>query len=260
MEQNPYTLLEKSGALATITLNRPQHANALSVGMRASLQERLDEVAQDSAIDVVLLQSAGKIFCGGLDVTDMPNDPTEWRNRVLAAQKNHLSIVRMPKVVIAAVQGIAVGGGASLALAADILIMADNASLSFPFVHLGIVPDGGSSYFLQSKLGTPLALDLLLTGGKMTAAEAAAQGLTRRITTPETLAESSAALAKELGRVAPEARMLTKSLCQQYWATDLEAALRHEADAFAYATSTDGHQAAMQRLQEARRKSSSSSA
>ncbi|MBN9576630.1 MAG: enoyl-CoA hydratase/isomerase family protein [Alicycliphilus denitrificans] len=247
----PYTLIEKSGALATITLNRPQKANALSVAMRASLQERLKEATDDEAIDVVLIQAEGPSFCGGLDLKDLPDDPTGWRDRVLAAQMNHLAVVRCPKVVIAAVQGAVVGGGASLALSADILVMADDAHLSFPFVRLGIVPDGGSSYFLQAKLGVAIAQDLLLTAGKLDAAEAGRLGLTRRIVPAGELRASAHALAEELARLPREARMLTKSLCRQFWARGLEAYLAHEADAFAFAASTPGHRKALEQIKRA---------
>ncbi len=241
----PETLIEKSGALATITLNRPGKANALSATMRASLEERLRDVATDDTIDVVLLQAAGPSFCGGLDLGDLPDSPGQWRTRVLAAQMNHMAIVRMPKVVIAAVQGSVVGGGASLALSADILVMADDAQLSFPFVRLGIVPDGGSSYFLQAKLGPAIAQDLLLTGGKLGAGEAARLGLTRRLVPADQLQASSRALADELLKLPREARALTKSLCRQTWADGLDSVLAHEADAFGFATTTPGHQAAM---------------
>lgn len=151
----------------------------------------------------------------------------------------------MRKPVIAAVQGAAVGGGASLALAADILVMAEDAKLVFPFVRLGLVPDGGIAYFLQAKLQAALALDLLLSGGTLTAAEAARAGLTRRVVPAEQLATASHALACDLLRLPWEALMLTKALCTQYWAANLQGALSHEADAFALASSTDGHKHAL---------------
>src|SRR5690606_18580240 len=109
-----------------------------------------------------------------------------------------LTIARMRKPVIAAVQGTASGGGASLALAADILVMAEDAKLSFPFVRLGLVPDGGAAYLLQAKLYAAPALDLLLTGGAMTAAEAARLGLTRRVVPADRLDAESRTLAADL--------------------------------------------------------------
>ena len=133
----------------------------------------------------------------------------------------------------------------------EILVMADDAHLSFPFVRLGIVPDGGSSYFLQAKLGVAIAQDLLLTAGKLDAAEAGRLGLTRRIVPAGELRASAHALAEELARLPREARMLTKSLCRQFWARGLEAYLAHEADAFAFAASTPGHRKALEQIKRA---------
>lgn len=241
-------LLEKRGGMATITLNRPNKRNALSAAMRAALAARLADVAADREVSVVLLRGEGSVFCGGIDVSDLPDDPMVWRERVLGAQANHLAIVRMSKIVIASVQGAAIGGGASLALAADFLVMADSARLSFPFVKLGIVPDGGVSYFLQAKLGTPLALDLLLTGGTLDSSDAVRLGLTRRVVPEATLLDASRELAADLLKLPAEALMLTKSLCRQYWGERLDSVLAHEADAFGLATATKGHKNAIAAL------------
>lgn len=247
------TTLERAGALAVITLNRPNKANALSPAMRAALQRHLQQVAADDTVDTVLLQAAGPSFCGGLDLSDLPDTPAAWRARVLAAQANHREVLNMSKVVVAAVQGAVVGGGASLALSADILVMADDAYLAFPFVRLGIVPDGGSSYFLQAKLGVAVATDLLLTGGRIDAAEAARLGLTRRVVPADRLAADARRLAEELQALPAEARALTKSLCRQYWADRLDSVLAHEADAFGFAAATPGHRTAMAQLRSRRR-------
>ena len=141
-----------------------------------------------------------------------------------------------------------VGGGASLALSADILLMADDARLSFPFVKLGIVPDGGSSYFLQQKLGVSIALDLLLTGGALTAEEAFRLGLTRRVVNGDRLRLQARELASELLKIPAEARMLTKSLCFKLWGDRLDPMLASELEAFCAATKTPGHQSAIRGL------------
>jgi 2-(1,2-epoxy-1,2-dihydrophenyl)acetyl-CoA isomerase len=246
--EDSQVLLEQADGVATLILNRPDKRNVLSVAMRAALAARLREVTADDAVRVVLIRGAGPAFCGGMDMSDLPDTPMSWRDRVLAAQANHSAIVRMPKIVIAAVHGAVVGGGASLALSADMLVMADDARLSFPFVRLGIVPDGGSSYFLQAKLGTPVALDLLLTGGTLDAAEALRLGLTRRVVAPSELESAARALAAELVRLPAEALMLTKSICRQYWARGLDALFDHEADAFGLATTTSGHRQAIDEM------------
>ncbi len=240
--------LEKSEGLATITLARPEKLNALSSSMRATLGEYISEVSDDPDIRVVLIRGEGPAFCAGADLTDAPSTPLAWRERILLAQKHHVAIARMPKPVIAAVQGVAVGGGASLALAADILVMADNAKLVFPFVRLGLVPDGGAAYLLQAKLHAALALDVLLSGGTVTADEASRLGLSRRVVPANQLDTAGNSLATDLLALPSEALMLTKSLCSQYWATGLQGALSHEADAFALASTTKGHQQALEKF------------
>lgn len=253
IEDGPAVLLEKADGLAILTLNRPQKLNAMSTAMRAEFGELLQTIATDPDIHVVLLQGLGPSFCAGADTSDFPTTPLAWRDRILTAQRHHIELIKMNKIVIASVQGVAAGGGASLALAADILIMADDATLRFPFVRLGLIPDGGCSYLLQSKLGVPAALDLMLTGGTIDAEEARRVGLTRRIVTSSKLEETSRALAEELLTLPHEALLLTKSVSRQTWTNTMEAALGHEADAFALATTMPGHQRALAAIQ-ARRK------
>jgi 2-(1,2-epoxy-1,2-dihydrophenyl)acetyl-CoA isomerase len=237
--------LQTTGGLGVITLSRPGKLNALSPAMRAAMGDCLAQAARDDAVKVVLIHGEGSDFCTGADLADAPDAPLAWRERIRLAQAHHLSIVRMNKPVIAAVQGRAFGGGASLALAADILVMAEDAKLVFPFVRLGVVPDGGASALLQAKAGPAAALDLLLTGGSLSAQEAQRIGLTRRVVPPHSLLEDSTALAHELLKLPWEALMLTKALCAQHWAAGLEPVLAHESEAFALATATAGHQRAI---------------
>lgn len=245
MNKSGTVLLEKARGMAVITLARPDKLNALSSSMRTQFGKHIVDVSGDPEVKVVLLRGEGRAFCAGADLVDAPDTPLAWRDRILVAQSHHMEIARMRKPVIAAVQGAAVGGGASLALAADILVMAEDAKLVFPFVRLGLVPDGGIAYFLQAKLQAAIALDLLLSGGTMTASEAARTGLTRRVVPVDQLDAASRALANDLLKLPWEALMLTKALCAQYWATNLQGALSHEADAFALASSTDGHKHAL---------------
>lgn len=245
MNTSDTVLLEKAGGVATLTLNRPDKLNALCASTRERFGQHLEDVAADPEIRVVLIQAAGRAFCAGADTDDLPDSPMAWRDRILSAQRHHLALIKMSKVVLAAVQGAAVGGGASLALAADILVLSDNARLGFPFVHAGLIPDGGSSFLLQAKLGTPVALDLLLTGGSIDAQEAMRLGLTRRVVPVDKLLQASRALAEELTRLPAEALILTKSNSRQAWTGRMEAALAHEADAFALATAMPSHHAAL---------------
>lgn len=244
-EKPPTVLFEKQDGLAVLTLNRPEKLNAISAAMRDELEQHLQAIAADDQIRIVLLRGLGRSFCVGADIGDLPASPLAWRTRILTAQRHHMALIKMNKIVIASVQGAAAGGGASLALSADILVMADDATLRFPFVRLGLIPDGGCSYLLQSKLGVPIALDLMLTGGTLDADAARRLGLTRRVVPAANLDSHSRALADELLALPHEALMLTKSVSRQTWTDTMEAALGHEADAFALATAMPGHQRAI---------------
>ena len=250
MDPTALVHLTKTDGLGVITLARADKLNALSTGMRRELGAHLADVAADRDVRVVLLRAEGRAFCAGADLADAPTDPLAWRDRILLAQFHHLQIVRMQKPVVAAVQGAAVGGGASLALAADILVMADDARLVFPFTRLGLVPDGGAAALLQAKASPALALDLLLSAGELSARDAAQAGLTRRVVPAARLDETARALADALLRLPAEGLMLTKALVSQYWTAHLQNALTHEADAFALATTTQGHRHALAGMRE----------
>lgn len=245
MSSESCVLLEKVGGVATITLDRPDKLNALSTQMRLEFGAHLQNVAADPDIRIVVLQGEGRAFCVGADTSDLPTNALAWRDRILMAQQHHISLIKMSKIVIASVQGAAAGGGASLALAADILVMADDATLRFPFVKLGLIPDGGCSFLLQSKLGVPAALDLMLTAGALDAQEARRMGLTRRVVPASDLKSVTQSLVDSLLALPHEALLLTKSVSRQTWTQSMEAAMGHEADAFALATTMPGHLAAL---------------
>lgn len=238
-------LFKTSDGVAEIVLNRPEKLNALSGSMREGLGRCLDRVAKDRSVRVVLLRGEGQAFCSGADLDIIPDNALAWRDRVVLAQRQHIALTRMEKVVIAAVQGAAYGGGASLALSADIMVLADNARLGFPFVCLGVIPDGGAGFLLQAKAGPAVAHDVLLSGGVIDAAEAKSLRLTRRVVPLGDLLETARQLARTLADLPWEALMLAKGVCQQSWAGGMDGALAHEADAFALATTTDGHKAAI---------------
>lgn len=245
MTNESTVLLDRQGSVAVLTLNRPEKLNAMSAEMRQELGKHLQTIANDPDIRIVILEGRGRAFCVGADTSDLPTTPLAWRDRILMAQMHHLAIIKMSKIVIACVQGVAAGGGASLALAADILVMAEDATLRFPFVKLGLIPDGGCSFLLQSKLGVATALDLTLTGGILTADEARVHGLTRRLVPQEQLQAAVQELASELLGLPHEALLLTKSVSRQTWTAPMEAAMSHEVDAFALATTMPGHRAAL---------------
>ncbi|OWU85865.1 enoyl-CoA hydratase [Oceanicola sp. 22II-s10i] len=234
-----------SGAVATITLRRPDRLNALSGHMRAAFGRALDEVEAADGVRVVLIRGEGRAFCAGGDLDSFPSTAFGWRARLRIAQDHHARMVRSDLIFVAAVQGAAAGGGASLALASDILVMAEGAKIVFPFVRLGLVPDGGASVLLTAKLGPALAADLLLSGGTMTAAEAKQAGLTRRVVPDADLADAAETLAADLAAMPDGALALTKNLMRGAWADRMQASFDHEVDAMALAAGLPGHAAAL---------------
>lgn len=238
---------EVDGAVARLTLSRPDKLNALSLPMREAFDAAVTRILADDAVRVVLLRAEGRAFCAGADLVSAPREPLGWRTRLRLAQTHHGGLIRSDKIVIAAVQGAAAGGGASLALSADILVLSEDAKLIFPFVKLGLVPDGGASYLLAAKAGPALATDILLTGGTLTAAEAREAGLTRRVVARSELEAASERLVADLLALPPEGLVLTKNLLRGTWARDLAGGFDHEADVMGLASATPGHAAAMDR-------------
>lgn len=236
---------EVSGAVATLTLRRPDRMNALSGHMRAAFDRALSEAEATDGVRVVLIRGEGRAFCAGGDLDSFPSTPFGWRARLRIAQDHHARMVRSDKIFVAAVQGAAAGGGASLALASDILVMAECAKIVFPFVRLGLVPDGGASVLLTAKLGPALAADLLLSGGTLTAPEAKAAGLTRRVVPDADLAATAETLAADLAAMPDGALTLTKNLMRGAWAYRMQASFDHEVDAMALAAGLPGHAAAL---------------
>lgn len=249
-------LLEKKKGLAVLTLNRPEKLNAMSSQMRRDFGACLDEIEQDPDIHVVLLRGAGRSFCVGADTGDLPSSAMAWRKRVGTAQDHHTRLLKLDKIVVAAAQGAIAGGGVSLALSADILILTTDATLHFPFVRLGLIPDGGCSFLLQNKIGVPLALDLMLTAGKLDATEALQRGLTRHVVERSILDTYSRDIATKLLELPHEALVLTKAVSRQTWTGSMDASLAHELDAFALASQLPGHKQALEGIAAAASKKS----
>lgn len=195
---------ERKGSIEVITLERPERLNALDVPSMRALRQALERVATDRAVRAVLLTGAGTAFCAGGDVAVMD----EFRARGELAIMFHAltgemetairEVIGMPKPVLAALPGVAAGGGLSLALAADWRIASEGASLVPAFPALGAVPDGGLSYFLPHYLGIGLAQELLFSNAKVSAARARELGLVHEVVPAADLARRSLERAQEL--------------------------------------------------------------
>lgn len=175
-----------AGAVATITLNRPDKLNAFTGTMREDLLAALRTCESDAAIRVVVITGAGRAFCAGGDVEYMSGlqksgDVASFRKLLDAGRDVILQIATMPKPVIASINGVAAGAGCNLALACDYRIASEQAKLSESFVKIGLHPDWGGTWFLPRLVGRSRAMEILMSGRMVEAAEALRIGMIDRI-------------------------------------------------------------------------------
>lgn len=197
-------LTERTGAVLTITINRPERLNALDVTTMVELRSALQAATVARDVRAVLLTGAGKAFCAGGDVAVMEehraNGTLPDLFHRLTAEQEHMvrEILGMPKPVVAALPGVAAGGGLSLALATDWRIASDTAVLVPAFLQLGTVPDGGLSYFLPHFLGVGGAQEMIFSNARVPAARAREMGLLHEVVPASELASRARERAAEL--------------------------------------------------------------
>ncbi|MDN0077657.1 2-(1,2-epoxy-1,2-dihydrophenyl)acetyl-CoA isomerase PaaG [Crenobacter sp. SG2303] len=170
-----HILLAIEDGVATLTLNRPGSLNSFTVEMHEELAEALTVVSSDDAVRVLVLTGAGRGFCAGQDLSLVPDDLGEVLERYYGPLVTRLR--ELPKPVIAAVNGVAAGAGANLALACDLVIAARSASFIQAFSKIGLLPDAGGTYFLPRQVGSARAMGLALLADKLPAQQAADWGL-----------------------------------------------------------------------------------
>ena len=229
-----HLLVGASAGVLEIRFNRPGKKNAFTIPMYQGLVEALRRADADPAIRVVLLAGEGGAFSAGNDLQDFVNQPPDLGagpepGPVMQFMRT-LSALR--KVLVAAVQGPAVGVGATLLLHCDLVLAAEDARLSLPFINLGLVPEFGSTLLLPQRLGHAQAAELTLLGEPFDAATAQRLGLVNRVVPAATLAEAARSLACKLAAKAPEALLLTKQLLKS-GGDDLAQRIDTEAEHFA---------------------------
>ncbi len=226
----------KRDGVAWITIDRPHRRNALGDTTTRQLVEVCEDAAADAAIRVVVITGSGdEAFCSGGDLEDAfqrgaGNTEQQWSDRIRQGPNVLARLLQaMPKPVVASVNGVAVGGGATIALACDLRIASASARFCFPFVRIGITPEFGCSYLLQRTVGRGRANELLLLGDFVDAATAERYGLVYRVVPPAALANATREIADKLAAMPASAVSRTKVL--QYFAqsADLSATLEQEA-------------------------------
>lgn len=228
----PVVLVDRSEpGVTVISLNRPEVRNAANWETWETLSPTIAEVARDDECRAVVFTGTGGAFCAGGDVKSSPSRGTGLgapAARLLFAQRAVEDLLKLPKPVIAAVEGPAMGAGWSLALACDVVVAARNAVFGAPFVLRGLVPDGGAAWFLTRALGRQRASALLLTGGRMSAQEAADAGLVTRVTEPGAALADALEMAAAMARGPAESLRLTKGMIRSAQDLPLERFLEVE--------------------------------
>ena len=190
-------IVEKDGDIAVVTLNRPQQLNALSYGLVKDLSLAMQELDADHEIRAMIVTGGEKVFAAGADIKEMAErGPFDPRIQERLAYRDRINEIKKP--VIAAVSGFALGGGCELAMSCDIIIAAETARFGQPEVNLGIIPGSGGTQRLTRAVGKHRAMEMVLAGEAMSAADAERCGLVNRVVPVELLLEEAKNLAKKI--------------------------------------------------------------
>jgi 2-(1,2-epoxy-1,2-dihydrophenyl)acetyl-CoA isomerase len=229
--------LHRDGGAATIELNRPETLNAWNGALGDELLEAVRAVAQDDEVRAVVLTGAGRAFSSGADLRDVssrertPEGHVDLRSLLNDRYHPIITTIRtMPKPVLAAVNGPAVGIGLSLALAADLVVAAESAYLLLAFVNIGLVPDGGSSLFVPTRVGLARATEMAMLGERVSAAQALEWGLINRVVPDAEFAGEVAALRDRLATGPTRSYAGTKRQLNHWLYTLMDEQLALEAD------------------------------
>ncbi|MEW6706442.1 MAG: enoyl-CoA hydratase-related protein [Pseudomonadota bacterium] len=234
----PLVLTAHSGAVRTLTLNRPQALNSFTTQMHAELRAALDAAAADTGVRCVVITGAGRGFCAGQDLSDpaiAPDltpgaEPKDIGALIEACYRPLAQRVRtMPVPVIAAVNGVAAGAGANLALGCDLVIAGRSASFIQAFSKIGLIPDCGGTWLLPRLVGRARALGLAMTGDKLSAEAAERMGLIWQCVEDALLADTVQSLAARLAAMPVKALVETRLALDAAGAMSLDQALQREA-------------------------------
>jgi 2-(1,2-epoxy-1,2-dihydrophenyl)acetyl-CoA isomerase len=223
---------EVADSVATITLNRPDDANALNLQMSKDLFDVAVECDENTDIRAVILTGTGKMFCAGGDIayfsTQGEKLPTMVKHMTMYLHGAVSRLNRMDAPVICAVNGTAAGAGFSLAIMGDIVMSADHAKYTMAYTRLGVSPDGSSSYFLPRRVGTKRALDLMLTNRLLSASEAESWGMVDYVHPGETLMDEARKMAAMFAEGPSKAYGRVKNLIHDSMHETLESQMERE--------------------------------
>jgi len=238
-EEEKTVLYEKIGKVAVITLNRPEKLNALNAKMNKDMKEALKEGKDDPEIRSIVFTGAGRGFCSGSDVS-------EFASKVLPeALITPYDFIDIPKPIIAAVNGVAVGFGMNVTINCDIIIASEEASFGEFFIRMGLVPDMNGSLWLPLMLGPHKAKELIFTGERISAQEALRIGLVNKVVPADQLMDTAMELANELAERPPLAIQMSKKLLHEGFRKIFDEMLQKEVQYQAKMYTTKDHMEAV---------------
>lgn len=223
---------EINGSVGKITLNRPDKFNSFNREMALEMQTRLDECRANNDIRAILITGEGKAFCAGQDLAEAMDDNGISITRIVEEHYNPiiLKIREIEKPVVAAVNGVAAGAGANIALACDICVATESASFIQAFSKIGLIPDSAGTFFLPRLIGMQRATALMMTGDKVMAAEAEQMGMIYKSFSNEAFVEESEKLASSLGQMPTFGLGMTKKLLNRSFTSNLTDQLTAEGE------------------------------
>ena len=223
-------ITERSGGVLRIMLNRPEKKNALTGAMYTQLAEILEDADSDEAVRVVLWHGAGDSFCAGNDIVDFQKNPPKPDGSPQGRLTN--AFVAFGKPIVAAVHGMAIGGGTTMLTHCDFVYASEGTRFQIPFINLALTPEFGSSFSIPARVGHLRAAELFMLGEPFTAAHAAELGLVTRLVRDAELLETAAATARKLASKPAGALRTHKRLLKRASVAPLQDAIEAEAQEF----------------------------
>ncbi len=232
--EHPVVLEERKDQTAILTLNRPEVMNSFNFAMLRGLQEKIDALRFDPDIRVVIITGAGdKAFCAGADLKERATlSDIQVKEFIFTIRNLFTAVEYLPKPVIAAVNGVALGGGTELALACDIRMAASSATMGLTETRLAIIPGAGGTQRLPRLVGRGKAKELIFTGRRVGADEALQIGLVNKVVAPEKLMEACLEMAAMICETGPIAIQQAKYAINYGLETDLHTGLAIESNAY----------------------------
>ncbi|MEM7655652.1 MAG: enoyl-CoA hydratase-related protein [Bacteroidota bacterium] len=251
----PPILFDIQDQVARIRLNRPEVFNSFNREMALSLQSYLQQCQEDAAIRSVYLTGKGRAFCAGQDLQEV-SDPDQFLGFERVLNEHYNPIIRLmrqlEKPVVVAVNGVAAGAGANIALAGDVVVASEKANFLQAFSKIGLIPDSAGTYFLPRLIGWQKASALMMLGEKVKAEEAERMGMIFRVYPVEEFAAASWQLALQLAKMPTRGLAMTKQALNQAMGNELEAQLALETDLQTQAGATEDYAEGLQAFLEKR--------